>query len=78
MSPMPRTGLSSGQALDGRPEPIGRTPPVLVLESPHHDEYWAVESGMLEGRPPTSLTAQHERRHGVWRDEGAQDEQQRR
>jgi hypothetical protein len=32
---------------------------------------------MLEGRPPTSLTAQHERRHGVWRDEGAQDEQQR-
>jgi hypothetical protein len=44
----------------------------------HHDEYWAVEAGMLEGRPPTSLTAQHESRHGVWRDEGAQDEQQRR
>jgi hypothetical protein len=78
MSPIPRTGLSSGQALDVRPEPSRRAPPVLVLESPHHDEYWAAEAGMLEGRPPTSSTAQHERRHGVWRDEGAQDEQQHR
>jgi hypothetical protein len=78
MSPMPWTGLSSGQALDGCLEPSGRAPPILVLESPHHDEYWAVEAGMLGGRPPTSLAAQHERRHGVGRDEGAQDEQQRR